>query len=329
MKSYRLQPVYLLIAAIFAGAAHFAAASQKDNNRPSDADARKADYIFMEAMRYKDHDNAAYYELVSRAHQLNPSDPYLAREQGMKELLEGGGTDSASIERAFELMTDYVRQNPEDTYTTLMYADVAMRADHALEAMDAFRNTYNANPSRPEVGMAFARFLLANGPDHYDEALSVYDSIMTRDGVSPEYVMAKIGVYAQRADTARVLDEALNLLSLNPRSPDYNAIVAGVYMQSGKPDSALYYYNKAVEYNPDSGVAYYNRAKYFSTIGDSASYDREVMQAIGQPDLDLMSKLGILNDYVAKLYSDSTQVGNITRLCDKLIEEYQIGRAHV
>ena len=322
MKSYRLQPVYLLIAAILAGVAHFAAASQKDNNTPSDADKRKADYIFMEALRYKDHDNAAYYELVSRAHQLNPSDPYLAREQGMKELLEGGGTDSASIERAFGLMTDYVRQNPEDTYTTLMYADVAMRADHPAEALEALRNTYNANPSRPEVGMAFARFLIANGPEHYDEALSVYDSIMTRDGISPEYVMAKIGVYAQRADTARVLDEALNLLSVNPRSPDYNAIVAGVYMQSGKPDSALYYYNKAVEYNPDSGVAYYNRAKYFSTIGDSVAYDREVMQAIGQPDLDLMSKLGILNDYVAKLYSDSTQVRNITRLCDKLIEEY-------
>ena len=122
----------------------------------------------MEALRYKDHDNAAYYELVSRAHQLNPSDPYLAREQGMKELLEGGGTDSASIERAFGLMTDYVRQNPEDTYTTLMYADVAMRADHAAEALEAFRNTYNANPSRPEVGMAFARFLIANGPEHYD-----------------------------------------------------------------------------------------------------------------------------------------------------------------
>ena len=64
MKSYRLQPVYLLIAAILAGVAHFAAASQKDNNTPSDADKRKADYIFMEALRYKDHDNAAYYELV-------------------------------------------------------------------------------------------------------------------------------------------------------------------------------------------------------------------------------------------------------------------------
>lgn len=321
MKSSRLKPVLFIIVGLLTGAAHFAAAARRDNPSQSEADKRKADYIFMEAMRYKDHDNASYYELVSRAYGLNPSDSYLAREQALKEIYEGG-TDSATMARAYALMTPYVKENPEDTYAAIMYADVAMRADHAEAAREALRATYEANPTRPEVGMTYARFLTGSGPDFYQEALEVYDTIMARNGVSPEYVMSKISVYAQQSDTARVLDEALNLLSLNPRSPEYNAAVASVYMQIGNPDSALYYYNQAVDYNPDSGVAYYNRAKFYSTMGDSAAYDREVMQAIGQPDLDMMPKLGILNDYVAKLYSDSTQARNINRLCEMLIEEY-------
>lgn len=321
MKSFGIKTVIITGLTLILASAHLAGAARQDKSSQAEADKRKADYIFMEALRYKDHDDASYFELASRAFSLNPEDTYLAREQAMKSVIENG-TDSATLESAFNLMLPYVSQNPEDTYSALIFADIAMHGGKTDAALQAIKNTYEANPTRPEVGMTYARFLSGTGPAHYDEALAVYDSIMGRNGVSPEYVMAKIGVYVQQNDTARVLDEALNLLSLNPRSVDYNAFVANVYMQIGKEDSALCYYNRAVEFNPNSGVAYYNRAKYYSMIGDSAAYDQEVMHAIGQPDLDLMPKLGILNDYVAKLYSDSTQTSNINRLCEMLIEEY-------
>ena len=49
-------------------------------NQDSSA-ARKADYIFLEALKYnKEGSKDAYYELIERAYELNPDDKYLGKE---------------------------------------------------------------------------------------------------------------------------------------------------------------------------------------------------------------------------------------------------------
>ena len=93
-------------------------------------------------------------------------------------------------------------------------------------------------------------------------------------------------------------------------------------MKLGRKDSALKYFDRAVELDPSSGAAYYHRASYYQMVGDSAGYDREVFQAMRQPDLDLESKLEILRQYVSELYRDSTQTGRITDVFGSIIDQY-------
>lgn len=62
-------------------------AKSKQSDSEALRDARKADYLFIEALKYKEegqHD--AYYDMVARAYELNPTDVYLGNEYGIKLL---------------------------------------------------------------------------------------------------------------------------------------------------------------------------------------------------------------------------------------------------
>ena len=57
-------------------------------------------------------------------------------------------------------------------------------------------------------------------------------------------------------------------------------------------------------------------------MGDSTAFDREVFQALMQPDLDYEPKVGILYNYVSKLYDDSTQRDRIENMFQTLVDQY-------
>lgn len=313
----------IILAAIFT-----IAVSGKTYSLISDSDTRKADYIFLEALRHKAAGNAdSYYELIEAAYNLNPSDKYLAMEHATRTLLLNNlATDSlATTERddALRLINDYVASNPTDVKAGSMLSGIAAHFGKYQMAADTWQRLYESNDRRPELGLGYIDALTVCGDStSIEKALATLNDLETQEGMRPELSMRRMKIYEVRSDTLGIESEAKRLLATAPTDLAYVSFLGRLYMELGKTDSALVYFNRAVEIDPTNGANYYNRAAYYNQIGDSVAYDREVFRAISMPSLDLEPKLEILRAYVIKLYRDPTQRDRISELFGKLIDSY-------
>ena len=287
-------------------------------------DVRKADYIYLESTKYQAQEkNDAYYDLVEAAYELNPDDPFLAKEYGIR-LIVTSANDSAMMERGIALMKPYVENNPDDWVAATGYGAVLNKLGRTAEVREAFRKLYESNSNPTLSGPIYASILAQSGDtaDIY-KAIGVLTNVEAIEGgTNNNTVMRKMQYYLMAGDTTAVIDEARSLVRSNPSSIAHLTMLGDVYMQLDMPDSALAVYNRAVEMDPTSGMAYYSRANYYSQMGDSTAFDREVFQALMQPDLDYEPKVGILYNYVSKLYDDSTQRDRIENMFQTLVDQY-------
>lgn len=302
-----------ILLAILALAATFGA-SAKSKTLPSAAeqDSRKADYIYLEAKRHGLQQRFdSYYELMDYARQLNPDDPTIGMDLGIYYLQ----LDSAGSTRGIDLMKRYVEQNPDDLYNGFSYASLAQRLGYDDLAAEAWKNLHIHFPEREPVTLKYAEMLRRTGNrDSMLMAVAVYDSLAVAGSDPAEVAGLKTTVYYQLGDTAAIVDEARKLLQRSPQDPRYNLYVGNIYNTLLNSDSAIVYFDRAVQLDPSNGLAYYARASYYNQKNDSVAYDREVFDALRQPDLDLDVKLVLLRDYVAKLYTDSLQQPRINEL---------------
>lgn len=297
-----------------------AAGPRKDDRQ---RDNRKADYIYLEALNQNMAGNSdAYMELVDYAYKLNPDDKYLGMEYGIKELYEAGD-DSAAIEKGLDRINDYIKSNPSDLYGAVNYASLASQLGRFDRALEAWKNLYERNRDRVEVaGMYSDALTKTEDPENLRLALRIYDDIEATEGVGPNTATRKMRIYNMLHDSLAIKREMRRLMASSPRSAEYATLAGDLFHQLGDNDSALVYYNRGVELDPTNGAAYYHRALFYEDIGDSARYDSEVFRALQLPDLELEPKLGMLYDYVSKLYADTLQQPRIEKLFQSLITQY-------
>lgn len=313
----------LVVAAVMILAAVWVAEAGAVKKKPvvTAADVRKADYLFLEGTRQQTLGNSdSYFELLGRARELNPGDRYLGMEYGYLLLRLSQG-DSATVERGYQMMEDYVDHNADDFYSNVLFAAVSGQLGKTDRAVEVWGRLHNASPDRPELTMRYAEVLAATRkPENIDRALKLFDTLEVADGPGIQLSTQKIQLHYTRGDTAAMLGEARRLWEQSPTVVDYNVFAGDIYAQLGQGDSALMFYDRAVELDPSSGLAYYSRANYFRATGDSVAYDREVFRALEQEDLDVAPKLEILREYAARLYSDHRQQTRISDMFRRLID---------
>lgn len=267
-----------------------------------------------------DNNNDAYLDLITHAYQLNPDDKYLGMEYGY-ELMRVSGGDSAMVAEGYKLMGEYVDSNPDDFYSTAVYASLAAHFDDTERAIEKWAHLHYMQPGQSGITARYAE-LLGSQRDSASTALALelYDSIEIAEGPGIQLSAQKIQLYYMLNDTAAMLAEARGLQQKNPLSVENNVFAGDIYSSLGRNDSALSFYDRAIELDPSSGLAYYSRANFYRNAGDTTAYDREVYNALVQESLDVEPKLGLLTDYARRLYSDTTQRPRINELFQRLIE---------
>ena len=96
----------------------------------SDADRRKASYIFLEAQNWKSRDvSDAYFELVRRAYELDTTNTTAAFYLG-HALLTMRGSSRNQYERGLALLKKHFDARPDDFYETTFYSDACMMLGH-------------------------------------------------------------------------------------------------------------------------------------------------------------------------------------------------------
>lgn len=314
----------LLILAILALGALSAIAAGRQRQAGSETeDTRKADYIYLEALRAKSQSNHdAAFALLRRAHELNPAD----REIGVElstYLLSLSQTDSALLTSSMTLLRDYCEANPTDIYYGGRYAMLNEQLLNRDEALRTWKRLHTLYPDRLEVTYRYAGALAQGGTQaDRDKAIAVYDSVEIAEGKSIPLSSKKIQLYYSLQDTASILAEADRLRNSAPRNVDFQVFSGDIYSMFGLNDQAKQFYDSACILDPSSGLAYYSRAQFYHTLGDSAAFNREVFQALEQKNLDVETKLVILRSYIQEMFNDSTNFPQIGQLFDVLIDQH-------
>lgn len=289
----------------------------------TDADRRKAEYIFLEAANaYQDKRFDDYFMLLRRAELLDPDDPYIAGS--MAEIqLTNPASDSTDIEHAYNALGRRWLADPADEHYASLYASIAKDLGRIDDVIRVWHTLDSLMPRRTDPAMNLASALLARSQAKadsadYNRAMAIYNRL--QNGVKGSIPLAsrKIYAYAMRSDTAAIVAELERLAQEAPADIQANLVIGSVFGSFQMPDSALRYFDRACSIDSTNGMVYLARANFFQAQGDSAAYDREVFRALESPELEFEPKFQLLSDYVVKLYSDSAQRPRIDQLFEVL-----------
>lgn len=293
------------------------------SRRSYDTEAKaKADYIYLEALRAKSQEKYdAAYELLSRAHEINPTDRSIGAELSMYLLTLS--SDTATVERSVDLLKAYCDENPDDAFYAVRYAVLSEELGRKDDALKVWRRLHDLNPDKIEFTLRLAESLSSGGDaSQINEAIAIYDSIEAAEGQNIAIASRKIRIYYAQGDTAAIIDEVDRTRAAAPNSVEHQVFSGEMYLLMGQKERAKEFFDSACIIDPSSGMAYYSRARYYHTIGDSAAFEHEVFEALRQKDLDVDTKLAMLKGYVQEMYTDSLRQPNIRSLFDELIEQH-------
>ncbi len=291
----------------------------------TDADRRKAEYLFLEAAnayteaRYDD-----YFMLLNRAAALDPSDPFIAG--ALAEIkLANSTSDSLTMEGAYRDLERRWLANPSDENNATVFASVAKSAGRIDDVIYVWETLDSLLPDRTDPAMNLASALVARGstkPDTSDinRALEIYNRLEKGLKGNVQLISRKINALAAKSDTARIVAELKKLYADAPADIQAALFIGTVYHSLSMPDSAMRFFDRACETDSTNGLVYLTRASFFQTRGDSAAYDREVFRALESPELEFAPKFELLSDYVIKLYADSTLRPRIDHMFEVLQE---------
>lgn len=321
-RLFRLFAVAMAVAVVASGfmADGKGSRSHKKADWSAEANRRKADYVYMEAMRQNALGNDdAYFELLTRARDLDRSDTEGSLYLGYY-LMALGQTDSTMAAEGYAMMRDNFNAHPDNYYDAIFYGMVNNQLGNNRESIRVWQTLDSLNPSKPTVALKYAAALHESRDSaNLRRAIQVLDRIERAEGPDIGLSSHKVASLIALNDTAATLAEVHHLLASSKASVP-NSIYAGdVFMALGRPDSAIAYYNAACEIDPSNGLPYYKRAEFYRATGDSIAYDREVVEAVRQDGLDLDVKLQMLSGYIRQVIADTIQRPRIEALFDTLL----------
>lgn len=295
----------------------------KKRNAGNDENRRKAEYVYMEALRKNALDSGdAYFELLNRAHLLDPENTDMGFFLGYYKLIMSN-RDSILANEGYELMRRHFEKSPDDFYASSFFGTVSERIHNYSTALNVWATLDSLFPEKTEIALKYANALAATGDrSNRDKAMDIYSRIETTEGQSITISTNKMRAMLATNDTASVFLELHRLLQSSPNSSEFNAFAGDIYSMFQRNDSALIYYDKACRLDSTNGLAYYSRANFFLEQGDSVAYDREVFRTLKLESLDLPTKLNMLTSYIKALYDDPNQQPRIDDLFTELIEQH-------
>ena len=284
------------------------------------ANQRKAEYIFVQAQSEKLKGNYdAFYDLLAHAHALDSTNTAISFYMGMS-LLRMKNTTQQRCEQGLALMKKHFEAQPEDLYETTFYSDANLQFGHPEEALRAIKLLNEYNPNRLELQVRLAEAYSRSGD--YESSNATYDSIAAIFGNAIQITSSKIDNYLAMNDSTGALREMRDMLATAPQNATYNIAMSGLFQHFGKTDSALYYLDRAQEFEPDNGYIYLTRAEYYNMAGDSVGYEQQIYNALSAEQLDVDSKLGVLIGYIRGRLAQEDTTQRINNLFTVLIQQH-------
>lgn len=292
-------------------------------NASDDAVRRKARYYFLEGARRQatnDYENAL--EFFRKAYLIDPSYVDASKSYGILRL--GVQSDSVQSRKglltSFQLLRPYIDAYPTDLTEVRAYSFMASRVDSISEAVRVFERYDSLNPGNTVVMLQLSDTYMEAGEP--EKALKMLERFEKSEGKSPQLSLKKMGVMLSKGDTLSAVAEANDLITTNPKEPDYYLLKGHLYEVIGSNDSTLSAYLEAERVSPDNGTVKISLADYYKNVGDSVNYDKKVYEALLSEDFILEDKLQLLSEYLQALLDQKNDTSRGDHVFDVLREQY-------
>lgn len=325
----RITIIFLLLVSLLYVGTPILTAARKQTETPSEADIRKAQYIFMEAGsaaadgRYDD-----CLMLLSHAAALDPTDPNIRGELA-SYLIILPTVDSAGTMNALEDLRLRFLNNPLQKTNADEYINYAGRLRRSDDVIEAWRIIDSLSSDRSDTKLYLARELGRRGNEgDIEEAKTILDGLAALLPSDQTIVQQRVSLANHRNDTAAMYSILEDFYDAAPTNTENLVLLSIFYSQLQNPERALHFLHLADSLSPDDGRVHLAGTSVAYALGDSVALDREVFAVLESPNLEFENKMELLVSYVANLYEDPNQRNRILSMFSK-IQETNPGEAQV
>ncbi len=195
---------------------------------------------------------------------------------------------------------------PENKWYKLLLVEVYGKAGNKKKLLETCEKLVDKDPGNVDYLYELANAYLMNNDG--SNAIKIYDKIEEVIGVTEEISMQKQRILLIEKKTELAAAEIEKLLKEFPdQEIRYLSVLAEMYMQAGRPDDAVRYYQQVLSKDPENPYIHITLSDYYRQKGDKKRSFVELKLGFANPALDIDTKIRVLLSYftVNELYTEN------------------------
>ncbi len=188
------------------------------------------------------------------------------------------------------------------------------------EAAQVLEQLVKDYPDRVDFYFEWATaYILSDRPA---EAIRVYDKLEEKIGITKEVTVQKSRLYQRTGKNEKAIAELQKLIAMDPKDAQAYGMLAEVYQNMGEKQKALDTFNKVLEVDPNNPFIHLSLAEYYRANGDKDRSLQELKFAFSNKDLDVETKVNIVNSYFTLLELHPELKDQAMELCRLMLEAH-------
>jgi len=221
-------------------------------------------------------------------------------------------------DEAIRLAKECVDADPKNIWYHLAYIDgLQYKKQFALEA-EAYEKVIKYFPERSDLyeSMAITYALCHN----FTKSFKIYEELEKRYGTNETFTLNKIRLLKEQKKYNEAEGELKKLIQSNPQEPRYYTYLAEYYEDVNDFEKAKATYDKVLSLDPNNPMVHLALASYYKDRNKTEDSHNELRIAFSNPDLEVETKLKILNSYyeLSDKYPEYTPKGY--ELCNIMLK---------
>lgn len=258
------------------------------------------------------------YEYYKKAYLTDSTYLEAAYNYTLGKLNSGFGTldrDPNSMAGILSTLKEMAETYPQDPDFSETYAYYLVQTDSLQEALNVYKRLLSHQPGLARLYLSQAYlYAMREETDSAVQAMRDYERLQ---GISSETTLRKASYHLAKGDTISALQEFRTYAESNPQDIETLMNVSMAYTLLGQQDSAYNIVKDAAVRYPDNMALRFELALIAKEAGDIDEFYRSSRMALTSPETDDDVKIGMLEDYVENLPSDSEAF----KKTDSLMEE--------
>ncbi|MDD2590221.1 MAG: tetratricopeptide repeat protein [Fermentimonas sp.] len=281
----------------------------------SDAEKRKFDYYFYEALNSKalgKYDEAIDYFLHC----------YSIDSTNANVLVELGTFYNALQEKdkALDFYRKAVNYDKTNYYYNMMLAGLSKELELNQEVVDIYEGLLELNPGKPELLFEIANAYADNG--ELEKAINQLDELEKSMGVSEALAINKFRLYSMLDNKEKAYEEIQQIIDKNPGDIRYLILMGDLYADDNQLDKAKGYYDQAKLIDPDYPALILSFVNYYEKTGSSDAAQTEIQKAITSSSMEVDTKIQLLTRYLSVLQQNKKDIKEANPLFQSLFEQH-------